>query len=181
MTVTEALSKLALNPKDEKVWSFLYQYFWPYVYSIVYRMLGGTRDQAEDGAQETFLRVLKQSSMFELVTEDSFRAYLGTVARNVAIDKLRLQKREPGIGVGQQALIAKPENREMVMRFSEEIDDLLSGLPDIDKRIVGLLLQGYSLRDIGDELKLTENNIGVRLYRIRKRLRPRWEAGVNRA
>jgi len=43
-------------------------------------------------------------------------------------------------------------------------------MPETDRSLTLLLLDGYSYRDIASTLGLSETNVGVRLTRIRKKL-----------
>lgn len=166
-----ALLALATNSTDEAAWKVLFVRFWPYVLSIAFRVLKGNRQLSEEVAQESFLRVLQRCPSFDGMTEQSFRAYLGTIARNIAIDTIRKMKREPSSQLQSDPIAAA----EATTQLDEEFDKLLAPVQPKDRQILDLILQGLPIREIADLTQLTPNNIGVRLYRIRKMLRKRIE------
>jgi RNA polymerase sigma factor (sigma-70 family) len=101
------------------------------VLGLLRRRLG--RERAEDAFQETFLRALQAYRRLEHA--DHLRAWVLTIARNVAIDTLRRQKpagelEEPGVEDARPAY--------------EELAPLTDGLPPKERAAV-VLRFGYDL------------------------------------
>ncbi len=91
-------------------------------------------------------------------------AWVWKVARNAAIDSLRRVR----------ATESLPDNWEMADEERSHIDALhehIEQLPEPDRTLVNLHLQGYSYREIGQQLMMTEKNVSVRLVRIKDKLR----------
>lgn len=63
------------------------------LYGFVYRMVGNDRATAEDIVQETFMRAWKHLDRFD--PERSFRAWLFSIGRNAALDRLRRRRDIP--------------------------------------------------------------------------------------
>ena len=59
------------------------------VYNLAYRMLGNAQD-AEDAAQETFLRVYKQFKRYD--RRQKFATWLLAIAAHYCIDRLRRRR-----------------------------------------------------------------------------------------
>jgi len=59
------------------------------VYNLAYRMLGNAQD-AEDAAQETFLRVYKQFKRYD--RRQKFAPWLLAIAAHYCIDRLRRRR-----------------------------------------------------------------------------------------
>ena len=74
----------------------------PKIYPLLYRLLG-TREDAEDATQETFMRAYRNLSRFD--PRRSFRAWLYAIAWNHARDVLRRRKRR------SRALGPRPRSR----------------------------------------------------------------------
>ena len=53
----------------------------------------------------------------------------------------------------------------------EAVDELLASLPDLDRRLVQLRLEGYDGEHIAKELGIRRDNVYQRLHRIIERLR----------
>ena len=56
-----------------------------------------------------------------------------------------------------------------------ELHDRIALLEEPDRSIVRLQLEGYSYKEIGDQLGITEKNVSVRLVRIKEKLRKSME------
>jgi len=101
------------------------------VYRLLRRRLGSER--AEDAYQETFLRALQAYRRLE--HSDHLRAWILTIAKNVAIDTLR-RARPESEAVEQAADDGRPAY--------EELAPLTDGLPPKERAAV-VLRYGYDL------------------------------------
>jgi len=134
------------------------------VMRLLRRRLG--RERADDAFQETFLRALQAYSRLEHA--EHLRAWVLTIARNVAIDALRRARRE-GELVDPGAEDARPA--------FEELAPLTDGLPPKERAAV-VLRYGYDLSydQIAAALRSSEDaarqaaSTGVR--RLRRRISP---------
>src|SRR5436190_23767728 len=89
------------------------------VHAALRRLLG--RERADDAFQETFLRALRAYD--RLSHADNLRAWLLTIARNVALDELR--RTQPLDGAAAPEPVARDEQAPGY----EELAELAGGLP----------------------------------------------------
>jgi RNA polymerase sigma factor (sigma-70 family) len=92
MTDQEILTGLSQN--DATTTTHVYQTLAPPIFKYVLSN-SGTRDEAKDLFQETFIRVLKKIQDGRYNHREKFEAYFITVARNTWIDQLRAKKQRP--------------------------------------------------------------------------------------
>lgn len=77
---------------DPEAWARLVELFGPFVYRWV-RRRGVSEADAPDLVQEVFIRVFRHARTFDRDSErSSFRGWLRTIAKNAAIDHLRVRK-----------------------------------------------------------------------------------------
>ena len=101
------------------------------------------------------------------------------VALNTAITSLRKGNRLPVTTVLDDKFdssfrsFESPERNEQVRQLYSAI----RSLGDIDRALVMLYLEDLSYKDIAEVLGLTEDNVGVKLNRIKTRLRTSIGAG----
>lgn len=55
-----------------------------------------------------------------------------------------------------------------------ELHELIALLPEPDRSIARLHLEGYDYKEIGERTGLTKSNVGVRLMRIKEKLKEQW-------
>lgn len=163
------LQHLAVAPSDRAAWAELYVGMWPYACAVAYRVVGGDRALAEDGAQEGFFRLARYARFERLQTPAEFRAYFGRVvesaARNIASSRRR--DRVPA-GVDLPERDVSPDPQLVARELLEEITEQLEG----EERALALLLtEGRSLEEIGEALDITKQTAGVRVHRLRVKLR----------
>jgi RNA polymerase sigma factor (sigma-70 family) len=104
------------------------------VHAALRRLVG--RDRADDAFQETFLRALR--SYDRLAHADNLRAWLLTIARNVALDELR--KAQPLNGDALPDLAAPPQEEAP----HEQLAELAAPLPAKERAAV-VLRYAYDL------------------------------------
>ncbi len=145
----------------------------PHVYRFALR-LTGSRQEAEDLAQDTFLRAWRHKD--RLRDAKAARVWLFTIARNLWTDRLRRKARRPaaiellpedeaGLAVaGEQESIA----REDVRRVLAAVDSL----PPRQREVLHLhACEGLSLDEIAGVLGIGVNAAKASLCEARKRLR----------
>ena len=138
------------------------------------RILGSSAD-AEDVAQETFLRAWQKAADYE--PRARARTWLLAIAHNLALDRLRRRKtrrEEPAGEDGDDLGPSSEEPNRLLLRKSTalEVRRALDALPERQK--MALLLcheQGLSGAEIADVLDATPEAIESLLARGRRALR----------
>lgn len=154
---------------------------------LVARLGAHRLDLAEDVAQEALLAALSNWPYKGLPDHPS--AWLKTVARNRAIDRLRREGRETGLdAVGDTATEGETDNV-----FAARIPDpelrlvflcCHPALTEEDRLCLTLkVVSGFTAREIANVLLKNESAIGQRLARAKRRLRAlpgEWDAEPSR-
>lgn len=177
-----ALSRLALNRADEEGWRQLYTVTWPFVVSVTYRQLRGSRDEARDAAQEVFKRLVAYFDFCRLADAVEFRRYLRTMAVNVARDaRSRGLPGDSRLGKSLRGRVARPNEAERPddLAVAEQVRrKLVQALSREDRVLLALVLEGYALAEIANRMGLTTNAAAVRVHRLRGRVRRRLAASA---
>ena len=160
----EAFAELVYNYQDA-------------VYNLTYRMLG-ERAEAEDAAQETFLRAYLH--LYRYDAERSFKTWLLSIASNHCIDRLRkrrirwLSLDDPLPSESALALSSTeptPEEWSLSNERGKSIQVLLDELaPEYRAAVVLRYWYDYSYIEIAQTLETTESAIKSRLFRARQML-----------
>ena len=145
----------------------------------VYRLarhVAGTRDEAEDVLQQTFLSAWQGVSRFR--GESSVRTWLLTIARNAAVTRRVRAAREPidatplddlGIRAGWGG--PNPEQLAVAAEQQQRLAAALAALDPDEREILTLRdLEGLAGEDVAAMLGLTTAAMKSRLHRARLRL-----------
>lgn len=89
MTDSDPVSPRIPDPARDVRMSGIHDAHGPALRRYVLRMTRGDREFAEDTVQESLLRLWQNSTILTTYSEDSTRAWLHTVARNLVIDDRR--------------------------------------------------------------------------------------------
>ena len=161
---------------DQDAFAELVYLFQDTVYNFCYRMLGES-GEAEDAAQESFLRVHKNLHRYD--TKRSFKTWLLSIASNHCIDRLR-KRRMQFVSLDDEPTAAalalrssdpSPEQTALNTEASDSIQGLLSQLDEHYRlAVIYRYWYDYSYAEIAQEMGTTESAIKSRLHRARKRL-----------
>ncbi|MDH4136899.1 MAG: sigma-70 family RNA polymerase sigma factor [Anaerolineae bacterium] len=144
------------------------------VYNLTYRMLGNAKE-AEDAAQETFLRAYTRLVTYQ--TDKKFSSWLLAIASHYCIDLLR-RRRFTWLSLDElpfldQAAAERNQPEEAAIRREErdEVRQMLAQLPP-QYRAAVILRYWYELSylEIAEVMGTTESAIKSRLYRAREML-----------
>lgn len=141
------------------------------VYNMASRMLGDPTD-AEDAAQEVFVRAWNQLHTFHL--DRRFSTWLLSIASHHCIDVLRRRKPSaPLDGVALYVQSNEPEPDELVLRDEqrEMVQGLINSLPDKYRAVTLLRYYGdLSYDEISQATGLSESAVKTQLHRARRML-----------
>lgn len=141
------------------------------VYNMAYRMLGDPTE-AEDAAQEVFVRAWNQLHTFQL--DRRFSTWLLSIASHYSIDLLR--RRKPQAPLDDVALYVQsddPEPEELALKSEQSamVRQLLNTLPDKYRSVTVLrYYNDLSYDEIARVTGLTESAVKTQLHRARKML-----------
>lgn len=153
------------------------------VFRFLFRMLGN-EDDANDLAQETFVRVFRSCKSFR--TNEKFSTWLFTIAANLGKNHFRWRSRHPNVSIegetetGQSIGDALPANspsprdETLTAERAEAVRAAVRHLPeDFREAIILCEWEERSVADAASVLKTTPKAVESRLYRARQLLRER--------
>jgi len=147
------------------------------VFALIYRMLlGRGTERTHDLAQETFVRVLRGLSAFDLGGAAKLSTWILTIATRVVLNERRRAGRDRA-ELDDDAVAAAPSpdraDRSLERtRLAEALTTGIAALPD-DQRAVFVLREYHELEyaEIAAALEMPENTVRSRLHRARMALR----------
>ncbi len=163
---------------DEAAVAELYDRFSALVYKVA-RQLLSTPAEAEDAVQEIFVRLWTTADRF-----DPRRAKLVTwvmlIARRHLIDQLRRQSVRPtpnsfeGEWVPPDSVEAAPDRYSQTAEHTAQLMERIAELPELQRTVIErAYLQGYTLREVSEQLEAPLGTIKSALSRGLMRLRQR--------
>lgn len=142
------------------------------VYNLTYRILGNATE-AEDAAQETFLRAYMHLRSYD--PQRPFRCWILAIASHYCIDRLRRQRID-WLSLDDEIAVAyepagncpTPEAALSQREQQAEIQRLLAGLSPTDRTAITLCYwYDCSYEEIAEMLNLTVSAVKSRLHRAR--------------
>jgi RNA polymerase sigma-70 factor (ECF subfamily) len=133
------------------------------------------REDAEEVAQDTFVKAYKKLSAFR--QESRFSTWLYRIAYNEAISRKRLKKL-PEVELNEEVTGSVPENEieeevKGLDRYEQRraVDLVLKKLPERDRLMIRLYYnEGIRVSEISEIMEMSESNVKVRLHRLRKKI-----------
>lgn len=154
---------------EELAWRELVERYSRYVAAIVRSYRLGDAD-AEDVFQDTFLRTWRR--LDDIPGDHALKAWIGQVARNLCVDRLRrLQREAPD---GDEAIgVAEPSADEFAeLDLSLDVHEALSQLSGDCRAVLdAFFFRDLSYVQIADQLGLPPGTIASRISRCLGKLR----------
>lgn len=168
---------------ESKAFEYLYKETYDRNYYIIYKMLKNEQDTL-DVLQETYIKVFTKLEQFTYKGPDSFCAWTGRIAVNMALDFLRKKKPvlfteierndEDGMTefeIEDPSLQFRPEIVYDRKETADIVEEMLNCLSE-EQRVCILMyyLQDMSIKEIAQICNCSENTIKSRLYYGRRKI-----------
>jgi len=175
MDQTEATWVQQARAGDAAAFSSLAKAYQTPVYNLAYRMLGSV-SEAEDAAQESFIRAYTRLSTYD--PRRKFSSWLLAIVSHYCIDVLRkrriqtlpLDELPPRIELSMPPA-TQPEQVVVRRQAASEVQTLLNVLaPNYRMPVILRYWYDMSYREIATLMGLNEGTVKTRLYRARNQL-----------
>jgi RNA polymerase sigma-70 factor (ECF subfamily) len=170
-----------VRPEDGAEFTGLVERQWRFAYRVAWAVLRNRAD-AEDAAQETFLKIFRARAWRGLRDE---RAFVARAAWRAAVDRLRdsPSRRTPLRGQGGTEIELEdvadrahgPEEIAMAANWESAVHRLIESLPEDLRQPLALSTEMNS-REIAAAMGIAEGTVRTRLMRGRQMLREKMAA-----
>ncbi|WP_077210514.1 RNA polymerase sigma factor SigW [Bacillus dakarensis] len=166
---------------DQDAYAEIVEIFKDKIFQLCYRMLGN-RHEAEDMAQEAFIRAYVNITSFNINLK--FSTWLYRIATNLCIDRIRKKKPDfyldaevagtDGLTMYSQvpAETTLPEEEVESIELQDTIQREISKLPEKYRTVIVLkYIEELSLNEISEILDMPLGTVKTRIHRGREALR----------
>lgn len=159
---------------DRSAFSRLVEAYQRPVFNLTYRMLGSV-EEAEDAAQEAFLRAYSRLGQYD--PEMKFSTWLFSIANHYCIDRLR-KRRTTQISIDDNPVLQnlegdhpRPERHALQQEARLEVQTMLDRLaPEYRTPLVLRYWEELSYEEIAESMNVTVATVKSRLFRARQQL-----------
>ncbi|HEX2293802.1 MAG TPA: RNA polymerase sigma factor [Actinomycetota bacterium] len=172
---------LAFQRGEKGAYQVIYDRYEERVQRVCRRMLGKPED-AQEAAQETFLRIYTALGKFN--GRYQLGAWITRIATNVCLDLIRARSRRPveptpiedlELELVSSSLDADPESVSVRNAESRRVRKVLLGLPPLHRAAIVLRdFEGLSYAEVAVALGMTECQVKALIHRARKGFRRSW-------
>jgi len=141
------------------------------VYNIAHRVIGN-RQEAEDVAQETFVKAHKALTRFD--PQRPLAPWLYRIATNTALNWIKRHRRETLLSEEVQLAdtAPSPESQVIASEAANRLRAAVATLPDNYQAVIELRhFQGLSYQEMSEALGVPLSDVKSWLFRARRRLR----------
>jgi RNA polymerase sigma-70 factor (ECF subfamily) len=144
-------------------------------YDVAYSIVGD-HDDADDIAQESFVKVHRSLSTFR--GESEFASWLFRIVKNGALNRLKQRKRkeqrEVHLAIADDQLVSLNEGAANAEDSRVHVERALHELPTLQRAVVMLRhINGLSTRQVSKILECSEGTVKTHLHRGLKNMRER--------
>jgi RNA polymerase sigma-70 factor (ECF subfamily) len=160
----------------------VFRRYYSRVFAILTRIVGP--DEADDLAQETFLRFHDRPPVRRTEDEDAVGAWLYRVATNLGFNAIRTRKRrtarEERVTRAELPLQRSLDPEGEAVRHEERlfVQAVLIEMPERARAVLALRQAGCSYAEIAAAVGIAPGSVGTTLVRAEALFRQRYEAAV---
>ncbi len=155
------------NQEDRSCFERLVRLHWSDMVRVSKRILGNTED-AEDSAQEAFVKLYLNFEKYRSLGDDKMLALLYTITKNCAKNMYRKNSRQYDnvVYFGDDLDLIKIDSA-----FDSPLEDAIADLKESDREIIFLkYVYGYDISEISDILDINSKAAYKRLERAKGKL-----------
>lgn len=174
------LIRQVLRENNPRAFEMLMQRYSLQVYSAAVRLMHDEEDAAEV-TQMAFIQAYKQLDSWQ---GGNFGSWVTVIANHIGLRLLEKEKRRGEVRFDDVrcttdlADVADETYNEQKEQQLQALEQAIAQLPEQEQQIIRWhYYEGVPLQAIAERLGQTENNIKVRLFRIRERLKKKIEHG----
>ena len=158
--------------KDPSAEDELYRRYAARVYTLCRRYLGDA-DEAKDLMQETFIQALDKIASYKYSGKGSLYGWIRRIAINKALNLLKRRRwRWVSLDIAGVDNLPEPTEEEMAGIPQEKLLEWIAKLSDERRAVFNLYcLDGYSHREIGEMLGISEKGSAGVLAKARRQLK----------
>ncbi len=150
--------------KDTETFSELMLRYRGLLFSACRRYARGDLE-VDDLLQETTVALWNlRDQLFSITLAPKQAAWIWRVARSTCID---IQRHTPPPVMLPDDYDASTADTSL----HDALYEIIAQLPQLDRTIVTMHLEGYEYKEIGQKTGLTKNHVGIRLMRIKEKLK----------
>jgi len=165
---------IRLSQKNIKHFDALYERYNKRIYNYLKTKVNRDKFIAEDLTSETFEKAIKNINSFKWQGV-SFSAWIFKIANRTLIDYYRFSSvRKPGGIIHENISDKEKEIEEKVIESdsNSRIKNAIFKLKKLEQEILILkFYEGYTNKAISGKLKISETNVGTKIYRSMKKLK----------
>lgn len=133
-----------------------------------------TIEDQKDMRQDVVLQLWKAFPSFRAESQAS--TWLYRVALNTILNRKKKEARRPDLDSLEQMDVSR---LQMVSQTDDDLQllkQIIALLPDLEKAIMVLHMEGYQNKEIGQMLDLSPTNVSTRMHRIKNRLKENFKS-----
>lgn len=164
---------------DNQALSQLYKEGLPQFYLIAYRYTK-SQQEAEDIVADCFEKLfcmpLQKRHQKFIEEQINIKALLLVMVKNKSIDVIKTKNNRSRIVEGIKRLLPTSVwNGAKQSLTNENFETILNCLPEREKKIISLSMEGYTNKEVADQLGMSEKTAANQLSIIRKKIKELWK------
>ncbi len=177
--MTAATALTIARPRTADEFAAIFTAHYAAVYRLAYR-IAGTREEADDLAQEAFLRLHRATNLWQGGEAHNVAGWLYRVTTHLALNALRSDERRGRREQGGWVIASPaPDPADAAVRADERaiVRRALARLPQRQAQLLLLRHAGLSYRELAAALDLAPGSVGTLLARAEAAFARAYEGG----
>ncbi len=162
--------------EDRNKVTHIYTKYYSFMCCVAAKYLRSKSD-VEDIVHDSMIKIIDKLDTLDLSDEKKLKSFIGVIVKHKAIDFIRLKNNNSESLDEHFSIPDNDSTPEEIVIAKDTYDIILNAIRTLEDKYKTVCIlkyvNGFKEKDIAELLDLTENAVGVRLYRARKILRER--------
>jgi RNA polymerase sigma-70 factor (ECF subfamily) len=128
----------------------------------------GDRDKANDLAQEVFMNIWNALEGFR--SESSYKTWIYRITVNTCLQQIRNDNKNVRVPIEHVHVGAEEKNDHDEENY-DKLYQAIGQLSEVDRLVIMMVLEDLEYTEISKMVGITENNLRVKIHRIKERLK----------
>ncbi|MCU0443413.1 MAG: sigma-70 family RNA polymerase sigma factor [Microscillaceae bacterium] len=146
----------------------IYQLYYNKVYRLCKGYFNGDIEIANDATQEVFMKVWENLATFR--DESSMGTWIYRIASNTCLMYLRKETNKKELRLNELPDVLSESDANEIEDKLKKMYNCISQLEPSNKLIIMMVLENLSYQDIAAIIGITEDNLRVKIHRIKAKL-----------
>lgn len=154
---------------DQSAFQLLYREHYGMVLTLCRGFMKGDAELADDLAQDVFINVWNALPSYR--AEASYKTWIYRITVNTCLLQIRKDKKKTKVPIEAATNTAEPDSEDNQLESEQLLYRAIGKLDKVERLMMMMVLEEMPYEEIAGIMGITENNLRVKIHRIKTKIK----------